>query len=193
MLLHQKKAITLVELIVAVTLVAVIILGINSISIFSHYQVISSDRRTRVQNEVSYCLDHMAKNMGRAVGDLSRDPIEWYGDNKGVRVRVDSNSNGEADDGDTWIGYRHEGNQILYYPSDPDGSHILASEVISNKILTTDESAPTETWGLVFERPEFNNLVAVVRARWDPLSPKSKDNPEVSMQSMIHLPAVSTQ
>jgi hypothetical protein len=194
MIIHQRKSVTLIELIIAVTLVAVIILGINSISIFSHYQVVSSDRRSRLQNEVSFCLDHMTKHISQAVGDLSRDPIAWYDDSRGIRVRVDDNpANGEADATDTWIGYRHEDNRILYFSSDPDGTHTLPSEVISHRILTSDLGASPNTWGVVFDRNEFNNLVVIVRARWDPALPVSNDNPEVSMQSIIHLPSVSAQ
>ena len=194
MMLRQNKSVTLIELIIAISLVAVIILGVNSINIFSHYQVVSSDRRAKLQNEVAFCLEHMTKHISMAIGDVSNDPIVAYSDNRGIRVRIDDNpANGRVDTTDHWIAYRHIGNQILFFPNAttsgvPSGS----SEVLSNRILTTNLGASTDTWGLVFSRdPGDNNLVAIVRARWDPATAVSQDNPQVSMQTSVDLPSVS--
>ena len=191
MIFNQNKSVTLIELIIAVSLVAVIILGINSISIFSHYQVVSSDRRAKLQNEVSYSLDHMTKHISMAIGDISNDPIAWYDNanhNLGLRVRTDSDKDGIADTGDTWIGYRHVGNQIVYCPNDNGSVPCPNSEVISSDHILT----LALTRNPIINPDEFNNLGITVGARWDPSKAVSQDNPEVSMQATVNLPSVST-
>lgn len=72
--LSLKKAVTLLELIIAITLLVIVVMGFSSIDLFSRNQVITSDKRAQVQNEVAYVLEHMTKQINKAIGN------EWvYG------------------------------------------------------------------------------------------------------------------
>lgn len=65
---------TLMEVLISLVLFSMIVLGFSSIDFFSHFHVISSDRRAKIQNEASFIIDHMTKHIGLAIGN------EWvYG------------------------------------------------------------------------------------------------------------------
>lgn len=109
----STKSVTLIELIISVTIVSVIILSIYSIDNFSRNQVINSERRVKVQNELAYTLEHMGKYVQQAIGNVS-DPgnlapaIEYFppGNPSGFRVRVDFNQTPSNLNDDPWIRYR---------------------------------------------------------------------------------------
>src|SRR3989338_5081842 len=110
---HLKKSITLLELLIAITLLSVIVLGFTSIDLFSRYHVLTADRRAKVQNEASYVLEHMAKEMVRAIGDFNNPAVSITTTPSGnplIRVWVDANRNGIRDSvagGDREIAYRY--------------------------------------------------------------------------------------
>jgi len=61
--LRLNRAVTLMELIIAIILMSLIILSLTSIYLFSRFHVFTSDRLTKAQNEASLVLEHMTKNI----------------------------------------------------------------------------------------------------------------------------------
>ncbi len=195
MIFNQNKSLTLIELILAIALVGVIILGINSINIFSHYQVISSDRRAKLQNDLSYCLDHITKEGLKAIGNE-----RVFGLNSAVNVSgsrlsffIDGNKNGRIDGvntstGDYWIRYSLASNQLSYCGLCPSAAASSCSNcsVLSNKITTFTPSKSANF-------ASGTHIDVLITGRWTPGSAVSADNPEVSMRSTIQLPSVSSQ
>jgi len=82
------KSVTLVELIIAIVLLSVMVIGFSSIETFSRYHVLSADRRVKLQNNVSYALDHMTKHIAQAIGNFYDPAVVAYADNKGIRARI---------------------------------------------------------------------------------------------------------
>ena len=203
---QQIRALTLIELIIATILLSLIILGFSGIELFSRYQVLSADRRASVQNNVTIALEHMAKRISMAVGNAVSDPaIRRYANGSGIRIRIDSNGNGQADGGDTWIAYCHENvgapiadSEILYYPDagfnePPSGDSIslIRRVVIGNSGL---EFVPVPASGGIFDAQRWlrdSFLEITVRCRWDPSQAASTDNPEVTMRTIVKMAAVS--
>lgn len=200
---RKIHSVTLLELLTAVVLITVIILGITSIEVFSRFHVLSSNRKARLQNEASVALEHMSKYISQAIGNTVNDrALRGYADNKGIRIRIDSDGNGRADTTDTWIAYRHEDigspatdSEIRFYPNagnteTPAGSY----ESIARKVVISTPSF----YGLEFIGT-FNGsmwltdrIVEVkVTCRWDPAAPVSVDNPEVTMRTRIEMPSMS--
>lgn len=73
---RKKPAVTLIELIVAMILLAVILLGVSAFDNISNKIFISSVRRSHLLNELTYVLDHLDKHVkqgdaGAAVPALS--------------------------------------------------------------------------------------------------------------------------
>lgn len=199
------RSVTLLELLTAVVLITIIISGITSIEVFSRFHVLGSDRKARLQNEASVALEHMSKHISQAIGNTVNDrAVRGYADNKGIRIRIDSDGNGRADTTDTWIAYRHENigspatdSEIGFYPNagnteTPAGSY----ESIARRVVVSTPSFS----GLEF-LGNFNNqrwlldrtIEVKVTCRWDPVSgsPASVDNPEVTMRTRIEMPSMS--
>lgn len=199
---QKSPAVTLIELLIAIMLIGVIIIAIANIEVFSRFHVTAADRRTKLQNEISFALDHMNKRITNAIGYSTNWAVlrEPYAGGERIRVRIDSNGNGKVDPTptDTWIAYRHENlgttdSVIRFYPTIASTSN----EIISHKILLDS--------GVVVKGVEFignfnpttnyledNVLEVKITARWQPDQPATQDNPEVTMRSKIYMPSVSS-
>lgn len=203
---HLKKSVTLLELLIAIVLLSLIVISFTSIDLFSRFHVLTSGRRAKLQNEVSAALEHMTKQINRAIGYSGNWAAKAYSDNKGVRIRIDDNpANGRIDTSDHWIAYIHKNigalatdSEIRFY-SDAGEDEIPSGiyQSIAHKIVI---KKPTSTfYGLEFSGNFVpngwlnDNIIEVkITARWYPDQDASVDNPEVTMRTSIKMPSVST-
>lgn len=188
-------AVTLMELLIAIALLSVIVIGFASIDLFSRFQMVSTERRAKLQNEVTYTLEHLTKAMGKAVGNrqaAGQDPIRIT-PNTAIRINIDTDGNSQAD---TWIAYRFfrdtnpQDYQICYCSPCPDSNCDTCPagwEVIAQRI---SEFIPTD------DSPPGNYVNVRLTACWDPDgSPEAcgtTGNPNVTMNTRIKAPSVST-
>ena len=187
----RKRSVTLIELIIAIILVAVIILGVNGVSYFSHNHAISADRRAKVQNDISYCLDRISKEGLKAIGNetiFGSNTVVLVVPNLSIAFFIDGNSDGRKDTtNDYWVKYTYNSsNYQLSYCSNCGSSSLCAScntEILSGKITAFK---PTKDFTL------GNHVEVEISGRWDPVKSPSIDNPEVKMRAAIQLPSVST-
>jgi len=131
---HNIRSITLVELLVSLMLMGAMILSFTGLETFSHERVLGADRRTKVQNSLSFCLDTMSKAVLQASGNAANPAIKLYPDagaKSGFQVRVDQNTPPTPDDfsDDTWVHFFLSGNQLI------TGSPTTTDEVLSSKIV----------------------------------------------------------
>ncbi|MDP2941213.1 MAG: hypothetical protein Q8N85_03040 [Candidatus Omnitrophota bacterium] len=209
----RRQSLTLIELLIAVILLSVIVLAFSNIQIFGHFQVLTGDRRAKVQNEAARVIAHMSKEISRAIGNealnnvkvIDTQDITNDGETKRIKIYVDGNSNGKseypADDTDYWIAYRFydsgnpkNKNQVQFCGKckqkncntcDPPN---WKWEVLSSNItdFTCEASSPLTE----------NFINAQVAACWDPRETSypcgDRENPSVTLQSRIQMPSVST-
>lgn len=206
MSLLTNKSVTLLELLLAITLLGLMVLGISNLEVFSRYQLISSDRRAKLQHDASYVLERMAQEINKAIGNRaisSQDPIDSspIAGDYAIKVYVDLASDGESPGdgqrgttgGDRWRAYRFTdatGNpnnryQIWYYSNyvNPGSSY----EIISRNVSAFTASAS----------PASNYVDVEITTCWDPdgipvACGFSSDNPQVEMKNGIKMPSVST-
>jgi len=223
---YPNKSLTLLELLIAITLIGVVALGFFSIDLFSRHQVISSERLIIVQSDVSYILDHMQKEISKAVGNERIDGVDnvididdhvgW--EMAGIKIYIDANGNGRRDPlgYDRWINYRFMTN-IQQTPPHPD-EFVLeycgwcqpyqdeecaacwlpvgTPYKISRRILNCTFFKPKMDSGN--NNMLTDNYIGVnITACWDPHNQTrylcgTPDNPAVTMQRRINMPAVST-
>ncbi len=194
------KAVTLMEVLVAIVLLGVVIVALNSINTFSHFQVISSGRRARVQNEVFVAVDHIGKQISATIGNemiTGTDSVVRSGTTAGVpylAFRVDTNNDGSADQ---WRGYRNLNTMLQWCPNCATSACTAcnawawgsAGAVVSNNIT-----------GFQVEKPGSPNQLSrnyvdvTVEACFKPGAGScgSSENPTVNMTVTIKLPSVST-
>ncbi len=190
---------TLIELLIAIGLLSVIILAISNMDLFTRFHTISADRRVKLQNDASFILEHMAKEINKAIGDTNNSAVDTSSTiegNTAVQVWIDYNQNGRRDAGDREIAYRFTGSptayQIKWCPECANGPctncnpNWNSTEILSSRI---NSFTPTFSSG--------NNFVDIqLTACWDPdevsYACGTPDNPEVVMRTKIKMPSVST-
>ena len=209
---RHNKSVTLVELLIAVCIFSLIVIGFSSIDTFSQYHVITSDRRAKLQNDASYVLEHMAKNItgtgtsGGAVGDVTNTPTSSpvslttiIGGENAIVINIDYNNNGKWDgtSTDRRIAYRYNAaNYEIWYYSPYSGDTPGSYEVIASKKIRPDFSSTISQPTYCTYNSANNYIEVQITSCWDPDgSPAacgSLDNPALSMKNRIYMPAVST-
>jgi len=106
----NTRSITLVELIISIIIVSIMVLIVYGIYTYPHSQVLNAERRTKVQNELAFALEHMSKYVLQASGDTDNPPIKAYpnsGTQTGFQARVDFNPTQTPSDlmDDAWVSY----------------------------------------------------------------------------------------
>jgi len=202
-MIRFARSVTLLELLIAIVLFATIAVGFYSIDLFSRNQLISSQRHAEIQNEVSFVLAHITKEVTHAIGSTvlaGQYPFNVLpigGDSDVLRVYVDLAADGvSAGDGkwgtggDRWRAYRLRGAsapaderyQLWYYPNYIDPSS--AYEVLAKHI---------NFFGATIQ---YNFISVGVAGCYDPTGGiggcgTTVQNPEVGMTGRVHMPSVS--
>lgn len=134
------KSVTLVELLISMMVVAIIVLSFYSLESYGHQQVLSANRRAKVQNSLAYCLEYMSKYIQQANGNLSRRAIQYYptaGPVTGFRVYVDlrfPQTPSELSD-DSWIDFTLSANTLTATCTANGGTCPFTTENLTNKIV----------------------------------------------------------
>jgi len=192
------KAVTLLELLIALALMSLVVLASASIEVFSRHTVINSDRKAQVQNEITSVLEHIGKNVKRAVGDQSAppasQPLQLIGAPvNGFKIQVDPNTPvtpGNYQD-DIWLTYTLTGNNLTFGCQDPNvgmGAACPSSETLSTHIIPGVVAGRLSDFSLAggfFVYIEYyGSLVEVgLQGRYDPNAAASRDNPQVNLKS----------
>ncbi|MFH1201954.1 MAG: prepilin-type N-terminal cleavage/methylation domain-containing protein [Candidatus Omnitrophota bacterium] len=124
--INNKKALTLLELIIAVSLLGVIILAATTFDTAIRQSFRHSDVQVQLLTEISPALQHMTKNIMQGIGDVSNPGINMTNVAGNLAVRVRTNiglDNQIATIDDEWRAYRYTGStgppiddfQIWYY------------------------------------------------------------------------------
>ena len=197
-MLSRLKSVTFIELMIAIVLLAVIILAINNIDIFSRRHLISADQRAKVQNDVSRCLEHITKSAGTSIGNETA-----HGSNTTVYVSPDStntttlsfftdtNGNGRMDPGagDYWVRYNLNttGYDFSYCSQCANASCAVCSgteEVLAQGITALSA---------VKDFSEGNYMNVTLTGCWDPRQAcNTSNNPGITMSTTLILPSLST-
>jgi len=203
----KVKGFTLLELIIALILFSIIVLAFTNFELFGRYQLISSDRRAKLQNEVSRLIDHVSKHIIEAAqgqgsalmgpGNVvsittpaNRVQLSYYAD-------VPASGATLADGvGDTWRSYR-------FYNSGAAAANRNQVQYCS-QCNNSNCGTCTGGWAIIAQRiatftptpnPLTSNSVNInTAACWDAVTtpfPGNQDNPCVSMQATITLPSVA--
>jgi len=191
----SKSASSLIELIMAIILMSLVLLGFFSIDLFSRNHVISADKRVKVQNQISYALDYISKYVQQGVGEFNSPAIRRYpaaGVQTGFQVRVDLNTPrtpGNLVD-DPWITFYLDGNalKVIFITT----TEVLTEKIISNFSATVMPDYPTAGF---YARITDNGMAVDVGlvGRYDPAVAVSSDNPQIAMKTRLVCPSAPAQ
>lgn len=212
---HLNKSVTLLELLIAISLLGILVLAFTSIDLFSRYHVRSADIRSQLQNEASFVLEHMSKQIPRAIGNEWIDGADAVVEdeaftNNGIVVYIDWNLNGRRDTiaaGDRRIAYRWypvtappaNRYQIRYCPQCTTASCTICTPAWGT---VADNTLSRKIIACTFIKPETGNILTdnyvevSITTCYDPDETPdacgTPDNPQVEMRTRIKMPAVST-
>ncbi|MDD4955722.1 MAG: prepilin-type N-terminal cleavage/methylation domain-containing protein [Candidatus Omnitrophica bacterium] len=169
----MKRAVTLMELIMAIALMGVVILGVASFDVGSRRFLQASERKAKVLNEATLIMDRISKDALVAVGDRNNPAIVPNAAGNGMTIRVGND-----------VGVVHIVTYTLV------GAQIIRSENGVNETLTNratgfavgaaiNNTVPV-TIGLVFQTNQPHATPQDLTA-----------NPEVQIQSNIEVPGWS--
>jgi len=188
-------------------------LAFSNLDTFTRFQVMSSDRRAQLQHTLAYTLEHMVKEIGKAIGSVVLDSpkpvvLANIGGDSSIKIWIDFNQNGQRDAADWQIAYRYTGTigvpnrryEIWYCPQCVNNS---CADCIpqwpvglptSDNIIGKKITAFTPTYNP--SDPDSNSYLDVtLTACWDPteaaFSCGTPDNPTVTMRNCIDLRSVS--
>jgi len=195
----KNRGLTLIELLVSIILMTLVVLGLSSINSFSRHHVISSDRRAKVQNEISYVIEYMSKYVQQGIGDFNNPPIKRYpagGPQRGFQVNVDLNLPQTPSDlsDDTWVDFRLVGNRLRARESGTD--EILTEKIINGVVTSVMPEIPDKGFYVRITDPGPDQGMAVdigLVGRYDPAVAVSPDNPQISIKTRLISPSSSAQ
>jgi len=183
---RNKKAFTLIELIVVILILSVVVITAANFELFGRFEVNDLDRNLRLQNDVYYIAASMCKDLSTAIGTGTDWPIAitTSGSNTSlITIWVDYNKNGVKDayptDRQVAYGYDSATYQVRKYDnySGSPGTYTVLSSKVTSFVCTV---------------PSASNYVKFsIVARYTPASSASTTNPEVSLFSSGSMPSVS--
>jgi len=191
---RASKSVTLLELLISIVLIGLVILGLSNIESFCRNQLLTSDRRLKVQNEASFVLDHMAKHIGKAIGDAQNYPVNFNANpgsiiidrnNNGVRDVIDPNDEERYRIAYWYIQAAHTVSYCSSYDTDNNQCDAAGSwEILASHIKNPPD---IDTHG-----DETNYISVNITACWDPTRTCGTiNNPETTLRSRIIMPSVS--
>jgi len=205
-MVKRNKGLTLIELLIAISIIFMVIMGLSSMEIFSRQHVISASRRSLLQNELSLALETMTKSAVQATGDTAKGKpaFQILGTNDGFEIRIDRNNPAtpaDSDD-DLWHIYKLSGNTLTFSCTKVDGSasalcpadtflskHINAGVAV-NQTMSTSEPAS----GFYINLSENATVAEVgLAARYDPGRNIALDNPQIQMKARLQTSNVSVK
>jgi len=192
----RKKisGLTMIELLICMVLVSMIMLGFYSFDSFSRYQVINTDRRAKVQNDLSYAIEYMSSKVQQSIGDYNNPPIKSYpapGNQTGFQVRMDLNNPQTPSNltDDTWVNFSLSGNEIT------SGSESLTKKISGSFVAnTTMPTYPTGGFYVKITDPGPDQGMAVdigLNGLYNTSAAAGVDNPKASIKTRLISPCSS--
>jgi prepilin-type N-terminal cleavage/methylation domain-containing protein len=204
-----KRAMTLIELLIAITLLAVIVVGASSFDVGSREMLKASERKTQILNEAALVLDYITKDGLHGIGDVYNPALRIVnaGGVNYLLIKTDSTTAGtrgvrDPDNVDLVVGYARIGNQIIRCADyvNNAGNFVILSERAVDPIASP---APNNLEG--FDIPaaigNVNTAHVIVRLRYHPVADPQNpgitgrydafNNPQVTAETDIEVPAQS--
>jgi hypothetical protein len=204
------RSVTMIELIISMTIFMVIILTLTNVDKFSRYNAINADRLLKLHNQASFILEHMTRNIARAIGNeplngdetVLRIGLVGGGPYVGLTAYTDTDNDGQTDpevtEADRWIGYlfNYDQHRIEFCPDCFGWTDCMAC---GGAVGSFDILPGNNIYDLTIDKPlglSDNFINVSVTTCFDPTeaddSCGTQINPSVTMNTSIAMPSVST-
>ena len=170
--LRCRNGITLVELLIAVTLLGIIAAAGTAIDFTSRMALIRGTKRVDVRGKASFAMEHMVRHI-RFANKIS----PTSGTATTINLWIDDNNTADNMADDTKLTYSFSANRILF--SDTD--HGISNEVITDGVVNC-------RFGIDSWPGNYPHAVTItITLRKLPGQSESANNPEVTLKSRANL------
>jgi len=199
--LKNTYAVTLIELLLAISLLVVVMLAVSAIDIVSRRQLKEVDLRTTLYNEINYAMESIVKNVSQAVGIYS-DPAVCVNSTGTTPTGCPADDSVQSG---SYLNFRRQDTSgvaptFSNLADNPWGVYRLASNEIQyseNSGSTWDSLTRSRISSILFTRGGTQNINSVnvrISAREKPLSAVDPlTNPEVTVESNITVNGMSAR
>lgn len=194
--LTYQKGITLIELLIAITLLGIIAAAGTAIDFTSRMALIRGTKRVDVRGRASFAMEHMVRHIR-----LANRVSPATGTVTGIKLRRDYDSSGSPlntpeDFIDYWVEYQYSpptttANTIQYRYStvkslDPPGSW-SSWETIAKGVLNPSVAPSYNLFDIKDGATDVPSVTITIMLRKFPGQPESVNNPEVTLKSRANL------
>ena len=191
--IFAKNAITLVELMVAITLLSLIFLTSANIDIASRKLTNAAERQAELQNEISPALLQIKKSINLATGEKNNSGLNIDAANNRIAIRLDIDANGIPNIGtandytdDNWIAYQLVENKIQYYLPYGSSGGFPVIEAPNEIISTRVEAFTLTSINSAFDAALSRGAEISITARFMPGQRITTTNPELTLATSAH-------
>ena len=186
---HLRRAgFTLVELMIAVSLVGMIMLALSAVDMASRKFLKTSDYEAKVQNNISPVLEMIVKDISLASGQKSNPGINLVSSSQ-IRARVDRMylPTPKTYSDDTWIEYNFASNQIQRKECSADINGAWTGSCAAPFTIASNVQACAFTRSIIPDPDTLKNPVKIIlTARLLANgSPPTPTNPEVTLETSV--------
>lgn len=151
MRLFKGRAMTLVELVLALLLLSVVIMTGISMELGLRRIYSSTDFEAQLMNEAAPILTMVAKSINRGIGSVGNPAFSTPGAGR-FQIRIDSDGDGVAEATDTVVEYRLASNELRYYPDASAASFVLLSDRATAFSIGSPTASGFSTIALTLQR-----------------------------------------
>ena len=208
-MIKRSSAVTLLELLIAVAFFSLIVIAAATINVFGRYYLSSADKRAKVQNELSFAMEHMTKYVSQGVRLSTRAPLVALAN--GFNVSVDPSALNSAppitrtpEANYVLVNYQLVNNTLTASYTTLAGAALtppLSSDTLSTRVLATatftkiPNPVPTtpDPSGFYINlteptaaNPTVVEICLVGRYLPGSANPPTKDNPQVILKTRVY-------
>ncbi|MDD4909988.1 MAG: type II secretion system protein [Candidatus Omnitrophica bacterium] len=179
---RRRRAVTLIELLVAIVMFGMISIGFASIELFARYQAVSSDRRSQILNEASIAVEAIARRVRHSEGWVEEPPFIVHANNMGVDIR--ENDNDPVTIGQTMCRFTLVGDELYYQETLTANRRLIARKIIEFALEAVDpgSSVPLRPYALrIHVKTVYNPNAAI----------SYPDNPDAAIDTVVVCPSAS--
>jgi hypothetical protein len=181
----MKKAINLLELVIAIVLLALIILGTTAFDIGNRGLLDYSEDRAALINEANLVLDRITRDGAFAIGDIANPAFTNTATT--LSIRQDSNFDGRLNAGDQLVTYTY--NAAAHTVT--RGAEVLTSKAVGFTITPIGGNPATSYTVRITLQHDPNILTRNAAGQVLVTTDELMRNPQVSVQTEVVAPAYS--
>lgn len=186
--MRQNYGLTLIELIIAISLLGMVMLSAVAINIAANRFLLSEDSQARLSRQASLAMELISKDISLSFGDPANSAFQILapGPNSGNALRLrreDRDPLQVADANDRWVSYLFDVSDNTIRFNDGASGNL---DIVVEDVVTVND---------IFQASPLNdNLIRIeITTRQDPTQPPSITNPQTTLVSAVRIPAIASQ